>query len=86
MKKDTFAAREWRQHPEYAGGTFLDAAIHDLAALRHIFGAVKQVYAMGSRKRRISPLTGLLILRWNFKIGVIGHFSYYSDGKEHRNL
>jgi predicted dehydrogenase len=82
MKKDTFAAREWRQHPEYAGGTFLDAAIHDLAALRHIFGAVKQVYAMGSpQKEDFSPYR-VINTQIEFQNGVIGHFSYYSDGKE----
>ena len=82
MKKDTFAAREWRQHPEYAGGTFLDAAIHDLAALRHIFGAVKQVYAMGRRQQEDFSPYRIINTQMEFYNGVIGHFSYYSDGKE----
>lgn len=82
MKKDTFAAKEWRQHPEYAGGTFLDAAIHDLAALRHIFGAVKQVYAMGRpQKEDFSPYR-IINSQIEFQNGVIGHYSYYTDGKE----
>ncbi len=37
MEKDTYAAKEWRQHPKFRGGTFLDAALHDIAAMRHIF-------------------------------------------------
>jgi len=47
MTKDTFAATEWRQHPKFYGGAFLDAAVHDIAAMRHIFGAVECVQAFG---------------------------------------
>jgi len=82
MKKNTFAATEWRQHPEYAGGTFLDAAIHDLAGLRHIFGSVDQVFAMGRpQKEEFSPYR-IINSQIKFTNGVIGHYSYYTDGKE----
>ncbi|NLM97858.1 MAG: Gfo/Idh/MocA family oxidoreductase [Halanaerobiaceae bacterium] len=82
MKKDSFAAKEWRQHPEYPGGTFLDAAIHDLAALRHIFGAAKQVYAMGSPQEEDFCPYRVINTQIEFQNGVIGHYSYYTDGKE----
>lgn len=82
MVKDTFAATEWRQHPEYAGGDFLDAALHDIAATRHIFGAVEKVQAFGRpQEMDFSPYrsihAGIL-----FKSGVIGQFSYFPSGKE----
>ena len=82
MKKDTFAATEWRQHPEYSGGTFLDASIHDLASFRHIFGSVNKVFGMGKPQQEdFSPYMSInsQIL---FDNGIIGHYSYYSDGKE----
>jgi len=54
MTKDTFAATEWRQHPKFYGGAFLDAAVHDIAAMRHIFGAVECVQAFGNHRQKIS--------------------------------
>lgn len=82
MKKDTFAATEWRQHPEYPGGTFLDAALHDLAGLRHIFGGVDQIYAMGREQNEDFSPYRIINTQIKFKTGVIGHYSYFTDGKE----
>ncbi|MFW5998979.1 MAG: Gfo/Idh/MocA family protein [Halanaerobiaceae bacterium] len=82
MKKNTFAATEWRQHPEYRGGAILDAGIHDIAGFRHIFGEVDEVYAMGRPQQEdFSPYMSVnsQIL---FNNGIIGHFSYFTDGKE----
>ncbi|HOA41421.1 MAG: Gfo/Idh/MocA family oxidoreductase [Halanaerobiales bacterium] len=82
MKKDSFAAKEWRQHPDFAGGTFLDAAIHDLAGLRHIFGPVKQVYAMGRPQEEDFSPYRIINSQIEFQNGIIGHYSYYTDGQE----
>lgn len=82
MTQNTFAATEWRQHPEYKGGDILDAALHDIAAMRHIFGAVHKVQAFGRpQKMDFSPYRSIHanIL---FKSGVIGQFSYFPSGKE----
>ena len=82
MKGNTFAATEWRQYPEYKGGTFLDAGIHDIAALRHIFGAVDSVCALGQPQQEpFSPYKSInaQIL---FRSGVIGQYSYCSHNKE----
>ncbi len=82
MDKDTYAGTEWRQHPEYPGGAFLDAALHDLAALRHIFGAVECVQAFGKpQKEDFNPYKSVNthIL---FKNGVTGYFTYFPSGKE----
>lgn len=82
MTKNTFAATEWRQHPEFFGGAFLDAAVHDIAAIRHIFGAVECVHAFGKPQPEdynpyVSVNTNIL-----FKNGVIGNYTYYPSGIE----
>ncbi|MFW6264984.1 MAG: Gfo/Idh/MocA family protein [Bacillota bacterium] len=82
MKKDTFAATEWRQHPDFKGGAFLDAALHDIAGLRHIFGAVDQVYAMGRPQIEEFCPYRVINSQIKFQNGIIGHYSYYTDGKE----
>lgn len=82
MTKDTFAATEWRQHPAYYGGAFLDAALHDIAAIRHIFGAVECVQAFGKpQKEDFNPFVSVNsnIL---FKNGVTGYFTYFPSGQE----
>ncbi len=82
MTQDSFAATEWRQHPDYPGGDFLDAALHDLAAMRHIFGAVDQVHALGRRQSQdFSPYLSYHV-NIAFNSGVIGQFSYWPSGKD----
>ncbi len=82
MIKDTFSATEWRQHPAYPGGDILDAAIHPLAGLRHIFGGIKYLQAFGvPQKDDFSPYA-VITVNINFLSGIIGHFSYYPAGRE----
>ena len=82
MIKDTFAAKEWRQHPDYKGGAFLDAALHDLAGMRHIFGAVDHVYAMGRPQQEDYNPYMSVNTQIQFKNGIIGQYTYWADGKE----
>ncbi|WP_010248146.1 Gfo/Idh/MocA family protein [Acetivibrio cellulolyticus] len=82
MINNTYAATEWRQHPKYFGGAFLDSALHDFAGLRHIFGAVECVQAFGKPQKEdfnpyVSVNTNIL-----FKNGVIGQYTYYPSGIE----
>lgn len=82
MTKDTYAGTEWRQHPDFPGGAFLDAALHDLAGVRHIFGAVECVQAFGKPQKEdfnpyLSVNANLL-----FKSGVIGQYTYFPSGME----
>ncbi len=82
MKNDTYAAKEWRQHPNYKGGAFFDAAIHDIAGMRHIFGNVDHVFAMGiPQQEDFNPYISVNA-QMLFANGVIGQFSYYPDGQE----
>lgn len=82
MVKDTFSATEWRQHPDYRGGDILDAAIHDVAGLRHVFGGIKHLSAFGvPQKDEFSPYA-VITTNMEFMSGVIGSFSYYPSGQE----
>lgn len=82
MTKDTYAGTEWRQHPKFPGGAFLDAALHDVAGMRHIFGAVDCVQAFGRPQQEdynpyMSVNSNIL-----FKNGVIGQYTYFPSGVE----
>ncbi len=82
-KGDAFAGKEWRQHPQFDGGIFLDGAIHHIAKLRHLFGDVQALCAFGKKIDNyefceFSSINSLL----KFKNGVIGHYSYFNVGKE----
>ncbi len=82
MLQNNFAAKEWRQHPNYPGGAILDAGIHDIGALHHIFGGVKYVHACGvSEAKEFSPY---LVVQSNliFESGLTGQFTFFSSGKE----
>ncbi|HBE80230.1 MAG TPA: oxidoreductase [Firmicutes bacterium] len=82
MTKDTFSATEWRQHPAYPGGDILDAAIHPLAGLRHIFGGIQFLQSFGvPQKDDFSPYAAVTV-NLHFMSGVIGQFAYYPAGQE----
>lgn len=82
MLGNEFAAKEWRQHPVYPGDVITDTAVHDIGALRHIFGGIKQVQAFGVPAREDwSPFLAINA-NLHFHSGVTGHFSFYSAGKE----
>jgi predicted dehydrogenase len=82
MITDTFAAKEWRQHPTVAGGIFLDGSIHDIALMRFLFGDVDRVEAFSKPQNKdFCPYQNInSILK--FKSGAIGSYSFYSVGKE----
>ena len=82
MWEDKFAAREWRQHPEFPGGIILDTAVHDMAALRHFFGAVDEAQAYGVPQDDEFAPYAVLSANIKFKSGVIGQFTFYCAGKE----
>lgn len=82
MWQDTFAAREWRQHPDFPGGVITDTAIHDLAALRHIFGAIDRVQAFGNPIDADFAPYGVIQANLLFKSGFIGHYTFSCLGLE----
>ena len=82
MGGNSYAGTEWRQHPDFPGGAFLDAALHDLAAVRHIFGEIESVHAFG--KPQEQDFNPYLSVNANmlFKNGVIGQYAYFPSGTE----
>jgi len=82
MLKDKFPAREWRQYPEFVGGALLDTGVHDLSALRHIFGSVEKIQAFGREQDLDFAPFSVVAVNILFKSGVIGTFSFFSAGKE----
>ncbi len=81
--KDTFSSREWRQHPTFNGGTFLDAGVHHIAKYRCLFGNVDKLCAFGTKLDNLdtseySSINALL----SFSSNVIGHYSFFNVGKE----
>lgn len=82
MTKASFSATEWRQHPSYPGGDILDAAIHNLAGIRHIFGGIAHLEAYGvPQQDDFSPYAAVTV-NMKFINGVLGEFSYYPAGQE----
>ncbi|MEW5922222.1 MAG: Gfo/Idh/MocA family oxidoreductase [Bacillota bacterium] len=79
---DKFASKEWRQKPDYAGGAVLDYAVHDLAALRHIFGPIDRLHAFGRPMEESYSPYFVVNTNIRFKNGVTGQFSFYCAGRE----
>ncbi len=82
-EKDTFSSTEWRKHPTFFGGTFLDGGVHHMAKFRFLFGDVEKLCAFGRKlddldTAEFSSINALM----NFKNDVIGHYSYFNIGKE----
>lgn len=82
VKKDAFPAREWRQHPDFPGGVFYDTAVHDMAAIRHIFGAIDELMAYGQRKPVTFDQLTVVNVIFKFMSGLTGSYNFYAGGKE----
>lgn len=82
MLKNKFPAKEWRQYPEFPGGAFLDTGVHDMAALRHIFGAIDYVQAMGRKQEEDFAPYSVIQANLQFMNGIIGNYTFFPAGKE----
>jgi predicted dehydrogenase len=82
MIKDTFQAKEWRQHPDYPGGSLTDTALHDIAGLRHIFGAIDKLQAFGHPQTDDYSPYSVVNVNLLFKNGITGQFAFFGAGKE----
>ena len=68
--------------PRTRGGDLLDAAIHDLAGLRHLFGAIKHLSAFGVPQEADFSPYAVVTVNMEFMNGVVGTFSYFPAGRE----
>ncbi len=82
MRQDKFPAKEWRQHPEFPGGAVLDTGVHDIAALRHIFGSIEKLQSFGRRQEEDFAPFSAVIANLVFRNKVIGTYAFFSAGRE----
>ncbi len=82
MKQNSFAAKEWRQHPKFKGGTFLDAGVHDVARMRYLFGDIDSIYATGRPQNEEFCPYSSIHSQIKFKNGVTGQYNYFNRIKE----
>jgi predicted dehydrogenase len=82
MLENDFASTEWRQHPDFKGGIFLDSAVHHMARHRFLFGHVASVYATGrTTAAEFSPYSSInAMLRFGDQI--TGHYAFFCIAKE----
>jgi predicted dehydrogenase len=82
MLKNTFAAKEWRRHPKFPGGVLYDTAVHDIAALQHIFGAVERVHAFGVKQEEDFAPYVVVQANLSFRSNITGQFTFFCAGSE----
>ncbi|HEX3047750.1 MAG TPA: Gfo/Idh/MocA family oxidoreductase, partial [Bacillota bacterium] len=82
MKQDAFPAKEWRQHADFPGGEFYDVSVHDMAALRHIFGPIDELMAYGQKKEAALGQLAIVNVVFRFLSGFTGSYNFYCAGKE----
>ncbi|MCL2837805.1 MAG: Gfo/Idh/MocA family oxidoreductase [Oscillospiraceae bacterium] len=81
MLGDTFSAKEWRQHPNFNGGIFLDSGVHDVALMRFLFGDVACVYAVGRPQDEDFCPYSVISTLLTFKNSVTGSYTFRSTAK-----
>jgi predicted dehydrogenase len=82
MLKNKFAAREWRQHPEFPGGAMTDTGVHDIAALQHLFGGIEKVHAFGKPQESDFSPYAVINANLQFAGGLTGQFTFFIAGRE----
>lgn len=82
MLKDTFASTEWRQHPDYKGGVFLDSAIHHIARHRFLFGNADCICAAGKSLDADFSAYSCINALITFDNQVSCQYTFYMTGKE----
>jgi predicted dehydrogenase len=82
MLGNTFAAKEWRQHPHFIGGAFLDGGVHDIASLRYIFGNISKVSAFAKEQSEDYCPYSHINCNLYFESGTIGHYTYCPTSRE----
>ncbi len=82
INMNKFPSTRWRQHPKFPGGAILDTGVHDIAALRHIFGAIEKVQGFGRPQDYDFSPYSVVCVNMLFKSGLIGQFSFFCSGKE----
>ncbi len=82
MLKDSFAAKEWRQHPSFHGGIFLDSAVHHIARQRFLFGDAQSISAHGRHTDIDACPYSCINAMLSFNNDIVGHYIYCCISKE----
>ena len=75
--KNKYAQTKWRQKNKYPGGFVYDGGIHNVAALRLLFGNVKYGYAIKKSIRKEIGTDDTFSFNYEFENGVIGVLNIY---------
>jgi predicted dehydrogenase len=82
-EESKYAQTEWRRHHKYPGGFMNDAGVHNIAALRMLFGEIDFVNAL---TKSINPAIGTpdtMSLQFRSRSGVIGVYNIFFTVKGH---
>ncbi|HEX2960483.1 MAG TPA: Gfo/Idh/MocA family oxidoreductase [Ignavibacteriales bacterium] len=72
-----YARTKWRQHPRYPGGFMNDAGVHNIAALRMLFGDFTSISAF---TKSINPKIGrpdTMSIQFESRTGISGVFNIF---------
>jgi predicted dehydrogenase len=84
-EKNEYAQTKWRKFNKYSGGFTLDAGIHNIAAIRFLFGDFKNVHA---KVQSVNPKIGTadtLQMFFEMKNGMNGIFNIYFSANGYGN-
>lgn len=82
MIDDTFTNTEWRKHPKFRGGVFLDTGVHHIARQRFLFGSIRRIYATGRPTGADFVPHSCINALISFNNGVAGHYTFRAEGRE----
>jgi len=75
VKGTPFFESDWRRRPEYEGGFLMDGGVHDIAALRLMFGEVAEVSAVTRSVDPALPPADTLVATLTFESGLVASYS-----------
>jgi len=79
-REGSFTSTPWRHRPQYRGGVYLDAGVHDIAQIRMLCGEVTRVHAAVQWANSTIDSPSDLTLNLAFAGGAIGNYtSTYSE-------
>lgn len=80
-EKNSYAQTTWRKHNKYPGGFILDAGVHNIAAIRYMFGEIDSV---SSIRKSVNPNIGThdtMSMQFELSNGMSGLFNIFFSVK-----
>ena len=77
-----YEAVDWRQHPDFEGGIFLDSGVHHVARHHFLFGEALKVHAYGRRAEiDFCPFSCINALI-SYADQIMGHYTFFCIARE----